>query len=376
MGNHRADRRSRKRLTGEETPVTPSGHQEYRPKRRADVPPDTISPRTSVPPSTPVVRAEKTGSTSGGGRRKAEPGVRREVRRAESVSQPSAAARPAPKRDAESAPKRDAEPAPKRRAQPAPKRRAQSASSPLIKVPALPTMVGAVALVAAAGGAIGMGGGTLPGPAGLQLSAGSAASNLTGTDAIGFTDRDSRAKAISRDSARQALQDAADQDLKAAAEEQSQQRNARLASLAASAEKRGGEIAKNRWVLPTVGYHLTARFGWSSGLWSHGHTGLDFAAHVGTPIYAVANGVITETGYDGAYGNKTIQTLPDGTEIWYCHQNSINVSVGDKVIQGHQIGEVGSTGNTTGPHLHIEVRPGGGDPVDPYPAFLYHRVTP
>ncbi len=324
MGNHRADRRSRKRPAGEGTPVAPTAHEEYRPKRRADVPTDSPAPSATV-----VARSEKPA----GGRRKAEP------------------------------------------ARPAPKRRSP-AISPLIKVPALPTMVGAVALVAAAGGAIGMGGGTLPSTAGLQLSAGSAASDLTGTDAIGFTDRNSRARAISRDSQRQALQDAADQDLKAAAEQQSQQRNAKLASLAASAEKFGAEIAKNRWVLPTVGYHITARFGWSSGLWSHGHTGLDFAAHVGTPIYAIANGVITDAGYDGAYGYKTVQTLTDGTEIWYCHQNSIGVKVGEKVIQGNQIGEVGSTGNTTGPHLHIEVRPGGGDPVDPYPAFVYHSVTP
>lgn len=349
MGNHRADRRSRKRPAGEETQVASSIEAVHRPKRRADVPTDFIA-ETRLQPGAP-------------GRRRAEPAARGEAPAARQAPSNEALVRQEPPAGRE---------APRRAA---PKRRAQ-ASSPLIRVPALPTMVGAVALVAAAGGAIGMGGGSLPGPAGLQLSAGAAASDLTGTDAIGFTDRDSRAKAISRDSERQALQDAADQDLKAAAEQQSQQRNAKLASLAASAQKRGNEIEENRWVLPTVGYHLTARFGWSSGLWSHGHTGLDFAAPVGTPIYAIANGVITEAGYDGAYGNKTVETLPDGTEIWYCHQNSIGVGIGDKVVQGRQIGEVGSTGNTTGPHVHVEVRPGGGDPVDPYPAFLYHRVTP
>jgi murein DD-endopeptidase MepM/ murein hydrolase activator NlpD len=129
------------------------------------------------------------------------------------------------------------------------------------------------------------------------------------------------------------------------------------------------------WVLPTVGYHLTARFG-QTGLWSSIHTGLDFAAPSGSPIYAVANGVITSAGYDGAYGNKTVETLPDGTEIWYCHQSTIGVEVGDKVIQSEQIGTLGSTGHVTGPHVHVEVRPGGGDPIDPYPEFLYHGVTP
>jgi murein DD-endopeptidase MepM/ murein hydrolase activator NlpD len=235
-------------------------------------------------------------------------------------------------------------------------------------------VIGAVAILAAAGGAVAFGQGQLPGNQHITLSAGQADS-LNGTDAFGFGG-DARALAISRDTDRQAQAEAADKQLKAALDEQSRQRDAQLAELAASAEKRADQIARNLWVLPTVGYHLTGRFGQSSGLWSHNHTGLDFAAPSGTPIFAVANGVITEAGYDGAYGNKTVETLPDGTEIWYCHQSTIGVEVGDKVIQSSQIGTVGSTGNTTGPHVHIEVRPGGGDPVDPYPQFVYHGVTP
>ncbi|MCZ4497949.1 MAG: Glycyl-glycine endopeptidase precursor [Marmoricola sp.] len=249
--------------------------------------------------------------------------------------------------------------------------RRQSSTSLFRKIPAVPTIVGALAIIAAAGGAI------QANPDGAQVQLASASANsFSGTDAFNFTGSDPRSQAISRDSERKALQDAADKDLKAAVEEQSQQRNAALESLAASAQKRADEIAKNLWVLPTAGYHLTARFGQSSGLWAHNHTGLDFAAPTGTPIYAVANGVITFTGYDGSYGNKTIETLPDGTEIWYCHQSEIGVSVGDSVIQSSQIGRIGSTGNVTGPHVHIEVRPGGGDPVDPYPAFVFHGVTP
>ena len=239
----------------------------------------------------------------------------------------------------------------------------------------MPTIVGAVAIVAAAGGAIGMGGGQLDGSQSLQLSAG-AADAFNGTDAFNFTGSDPRARAISRDSERRSLQEQQAQDLKAPTQQKSEARNAELASLAVSAQKRADEIAKNLWVLPAIGYHLTARFGQSSGLWSHNHTGLDFAAPTGTPIYAIANGVITEAGYDGAYGYKTVETLPDGTEIWYAHQSQIEVTVGQKIIQSTEIGRIGSTGNVTGPHVHIEVRPGGGDPVDPYPAFLYHGVTP
>jgi murein DD-endopeptidase MepM/ murein hydrolase activator NlpD len=252
----------------------------------------------------------------------------------------------------------------------------RAAAAPTRSVlPAAPTMVGAVAILAAAGGAVAFGQGQLPASNNIALSAGQSDA-LNGTDAFGFAGGDARAEAISRDTDRQAQADAADKRLKAALDEQSQQRNAQLAQLAVSAERRADQIAKNLWVLPTVGYHLTARFGQSSGLWSHLHTGLDFAAPSGTPIFAVANGVVTETGYDGAYGNKTVETLPDGTEIWYCHQSTIGVNVGDKVIQSEQIGTVGSTGNVTGPHVHIEVHPGGGDPVDPYPEFVYHGVTP
>jgi murein DD-endopeptidase MepM/ murein hydrolase activator NlpD len=240
-------------------------------------------------------------------------------------------------------------------------------------LPSAPTVIGAVAIVAAAGGAVAFGPGQLPATSGnLALSAGQS-DVLNGSDAL--LGSDARALAISRDSQGRALEDKADQEYQDAVNEQAHERDARILALADSAEKRADEIAKNLWVLPTVGYHLTARFG-QTGLWSSIHTGLDFAAPSGTPIFAVANGVITEAGYDGAYGNKTVETLPDGTEIWYCHQSTIGVEVGDKVIQSEQIGTVGSTGHTTGPHVHIEVRPGGGDPVDPYPEFVYHGVTP
>ena len=89
-----------------------------------------------------------------------------------------------------------------------------------------------------------------------------------------------------------------------------------------------------------------------------------------------AGGTITDVGYSGAYGNRTIETLPDGTELWYCHQNTFGTSVGATVKPGQVIGYVGSTGNVTGPHLHLEVHPGGGDPVDPYTALQVHGLNP
>ncbi|MET8627165.1 M23 family metallopeptidase [Kitasatospora sp. NPDC004669] len=116
--------------------------------------------------------------------------------------------------------------------------------------------------------------------------------------------------------------------------------------------------------LPVKDYNLSAHYGQSARYWAHLHTGLDFAADTGTPVYAVGQGTVTSAGWSGAYGYRIVETLPDGTEIWYCHLSSIIKGAG-QVGAGQQIGKVGATGNVTGPHLHLEVRPGGGAPVDP-----------
>jgi murein DD-endopeptidase MepM/ murein hydrolase activator NlpD len=248
-------------------------------------------------------------------------------------------------------------------------------------IPSTPTLIGAAALLLAATGAV-----TVSSPDGSsRLASGNIqklsgqASVLSGDSSIGSSsDLSGRERAVSRDSQREAMQDAADEELQAAAEQQAKERNAALAALAASAEKQATLIAKNAWQIPVAPgvYHLTSRFGQCSSLWSHCHTGLDFAAPSGTPIRAIAGGVVTEVGYSGAYGNRTIITLEDGTELWYCHQTAYSVSTGQEVRAGEVIGSVGSTGNTTGPHLHLEVRPGAGDPVDPDAALVAHGVTP
>jgi len=130
-----------------------------------------------------------------------------------------------------------------------------------------------------------------------------------------------------------------------------------------------------RWVLPLSGYRITATFG-NTGLWAGTHTGLDFAASPGTAIHSVTSGVVTEVGWDGAYGQKTVIRLEDGTELWYCHQDALYVAVGQRVMPGDVIGAVGSTGNVTGPHLHLEVRPTLDRPVDPYPVLVAHGLQP
>lgn len=144
--------------------------------------------------------------------------------------------------------------------------------------------------------------------------------------------------------------------------------------LASKVDATSKELKSNQWVVPVTGYHLTARFGQASGLWARRHTGLDFAGPSGTTIVSVAAGTVVSTGYEGAYGNRTIVRLLDGTEVWYCHQSRIAVSPGQQVRPGEVIGYTGSTGNVTGPHLHFEVHPGGGAAVDPEPVFRDHSV--
>ena len=184
-----------------------------------------------------------------------------------------------------------------------------------------------------------------------------------------------RGVVVSRDANRDSEVEETDPELVALAEKQMAERAAKLDQMREAAEEQAAKIEENKWVLPLASYEITATFG-QYGLWASYHTGLDFNGESGDPIMAVANGTVTETGYDGSYGNKTVVTLDDGTEIWYCHQTSIYVSVGDRVNGGETIGTVGATGNVTGSHLHLEVRPGGGGPVDPFGAFVDHGIVP
>ncbi|MFF4907981.1 M23 family metallopeptidase [Streptomyces sp. NPDC001260] len=141
---------------------------------------------------------------------------------------------------------------------------------------------------------------------------------------------------------------AADAKQKAEAEAKQKEEQARLAELA------------KQFKLPVVSYTITGTFGQAGSMWSSGyHTGLDFAAPTGTLIKAIHSGTVTEAGWAGSYGYRTILTLDDGTELWFCHQSSISVKVGQKVATGDVIGRVGATGNVTGPHLHLEVHPNG-----------------
>ena len=104
---------------------------------------------------------------------------------------------------------------------------------------------------------------------------------------------------------------------------------------------------------------ITSRFGAGSAIRRSAHTGLDIATSTGTPIKAAASGTVTFAGYKGSYGNMIVITHANGIQTYYGHCSALYVSAGATVSQGQTIGAVGSTGNSTGPHLHLEVRVNG-----------------
>jgi len=230
---------------------------------------------------------------------------------------------------------------------------------------ATPAVVGLVAVTSAGLGAVAVNGGDSASSAADQHQ--TVSQSYLGTDFGGTNGTD-----ISRGFSREVYQEqrSAQEDQLAIVAEQRQQVEQQVESYS--------EEVAGQWVVPVAGYRLTARFAQSSGLWSSGkHTGLDLAGPSGTEIIAAASGTVKTAGYEGAYGNKTVIVLDDGTEteMWYAHQSRITVEEGQTVRAGDVIGYTGATGNVTGPHLHIEVRPGGGDPVDPEQAFREHGAT-
>ncbi len=113
---------------------------------------------------------------------------------------------------------------------------------------------------------------------------------------------------------------------------------------------------------------LTSRFG---PRWGRTHTGLDIATSIGTPIKAAASGVVDYADWKGSYGKMVSIRHSDSVQTYYCHCSALYVSVGQHVNQGDVIAAVGSTGNSTGPHLHLEIRVNG-SPRNPQ-NYLYNN---
>lgn len=135
----------------------------------------------------------------------------------------------------------------------------------------------------------------------------------------------------------------------------------------------------SNFTLPITGAVISSGFGWRihpvTGEKTL-HKGVDFAAPIGTPIFAAADGMVTDAGWtDGGYGNIVELRHSDGSVTLYAHASKVYVAKGQVVNKGQAIAEVGTTGRSTGPHLHFEVQPDGKTAVDPMDYLQLRQVT-
>ncbi|MEU8705430.1 M23 family metallopeptidase [Streptomyces sp. NPDC048565] len=164
---------------------------------------------------------------------------------------------------------------------------------------------------------------------------------------------------------------------KAEAERKAEARAKEVAEEKARAARAAERARLNAFHLPVAGSHVTTGYKSGGALWSSGtHSGVDFQAASGTSVVAVGAGTVVEAGWGGAYGNNIVLKMKDGTYTQYGHLSSIGVSVGQVIGSGEQIGLSGSTGNSTGPHLHFEARttPAYGSDMDPVAYLRAHGV--
>ncbi|MFR9789899.1 M23 family metallopeptidase [Streptomyces sp. MB22_4] len=128
------------------------------------------------------------------------------------------------------------------------------------------------------------------------------------------------------------------------------------------------------WVDPVKKYTLSASFNESGAHWAAKHSGQDFAVATGTEVFAVHGGTVVKAGPNGAgdgpaYGNAVVIRHENGVYSQYAHLSRVDVRVGQTVRTGQHIALSGSTGNSTGPHLHFEIRqtPNYGSALNPVP---------
>ena len=121
----------------------------------------------------------------------------------------------------------------------------------------------------------------------------------------------------------------------------------------------GGKVSLGISLARPVSGIISSRFGARSSIRSSAHTGLDIATSTGTPVLAAASGTVTFSGRKGSYGNLLVITHSNGVQTYYGHCSKLYVSAGTTVTQGQTVAAVGSTGNSTGPHLHLEIRVNG-----------------
>ncbi|WP_225848123.1 M23 family metallopeptidase [Streptomyces sp. HPF1205] len=180
-------------------------------------------------------------------------------------------------------------------------------------------------------------------------------------------------------------QQAAGQKAAAAKAEAAAHKAADMAKAKAAAQKKAAakaaaanEKRAASWVTPTTGYVLGAHFNQAGSHWMHKHSGQDFVVPSGTTVRAAHAGTVVEADWGGAYGNNIV--IKHGGHLYtqYGHLSKFLVHVGEHVNTGETIAKSGSTGNSTGPHLHFEVRttPYYGSGVEPVHFLKEHGVNP
>ncbi|MEU6015175.1 M23 family metallopeptidase [Streptomyces sp. NPDC047515] len=153
------------------------------------------------------------------------------------------------------------------------------------------------------------------------------------------------------------------------------------AANAAKAERAAAEQAAAKkaatWKIPVGHYALSASFGSDGSRWAHKHSGQDFAVPIGTKVEAAHGGTVVKAGPNGggdgpAYGNAVVIRHGNGTYSQYAHLSKIDVRIGQTVKTGQKIALSGNTGNSSGPHLHFEIRttPNYGSAINPV-SFLH-----
>lgn len=159
------------------------------------------------------------------------------------------------------------------------------------------------------------------------------------------------------------------------ARQQQAERTARAKERVALATKKAAaakqKAAAHRWVTPLDGGRFTSGF---KMRWGRMHEGDDFSTPVGTPVKAMSTGTVIYTGWYGGGGNTTKIRYWDGTVSFFMHQSRISTKVGQQVSPGQVVGLSGNTGHSTGPHLHVEIHPKGGDAVNPMPWLHQHGL--
>lgn len=177
--------------------------------------------------------------------------------------------------------------------------------------------------------------------------------------------RDQERKRAARSEARKELAAKKAAEKKKAEQQKEQSSSASTASAATGEDGDSGEEGSSSatgWVKPLDNAVFTSPYGHR---WGRLHAGQDYAAAVGTPLKAMGSGTVTGAGPMSGYGNYIDIEFEDGTVSRYGHLSSISATVGQKVAPGDVVALSGNTGRSTGPHLHLEIRPGGGEPIDP-----------